>query len=40
MSLSPGLMMSPDDAGRTLFTEDTKQAIVLQEKVINLVTSQ
>lgn len=32
--------MSPDDAGRALFTEDTKQAIVLQEQVINLATSQ
>lgn len=33
-------MMSPDDAGRTLFTEDSEQAIALREKVINLATSQ
>lgn len=30
----------PDDASRTLFTEDTEQAIALREQVINLVTSQ
>lgn len=30
----------PGDASRTLFTEDTEQAITLQEQVINLVTSQ